>query len=116
LRPWCADRVDRRRRAARCVGFGHGIAWYEYFYSQAWAISALQLTLWPDRLAFDWREPDSRPARRPGLDRSVVGGTATAVAWKRAPWIAFRTWFFMLLAPSSSIVPIQTEIAAERRV
>ena len=101
------------------VGFGHGIAWYEYLYSQAWAISRyLQLTLWPDRLAFDYGASPIHGLRGvPGLIVLSAAAIATAFAWKRAAWVAFLgTWFFMLLAPSSSIVPIQTEIAAERRI
>ena len=101
------------------VGFGRGIAWYEYLYSQAWAISRyLQLTLWPDRLAFDYGASPIHGLRGvPGLIVLSAAAIATAFAWKRAAWVAFLgTWFFMLLAPSSSIVPIQTEIAAERRV
>jgi tetratricopeptide (TPR) repeat protein len=104
---------------ADSVGFGHGIAWYEYLYSQAWAIlHYLQLTLWPDRLVFDYGANPIRGLRGvPGLIALSVAAVATAVAWKRATWIGFLgTWFFMLLAPSSSVVPIQTEIAAERRV
>ncbi len=101
------------------VGFGHGIAWYEYLYSQAWAISRyLQLTLWPDRLSFDYGASPIHGLRGvPGLIGLSAAAIATAFAWKRAAWVAFLgTWFFMLLAPSSSIVPIQTEIAAERRM
>ena len=104
---------------ADSVGFGHGMAWYEYLYSQAWAILRyLQLTLWPDRLVFDYGASPIRGLRGvPGLIALSAAAVATAVAWKRAAWIGFLgTWFFMLLAPSSSVVPIQTEIAAERRV
>jgi tetratricopeptide (TPR) repeat protein len=101
------------------VGFGHGITWYEYLYSQAWAIARyLQLTLWPDRLVFDYGASPIRGLRGiPGLVLLSAAAIATALAWRRAAWIAFLgTAFFMLLAPSSSVVPIQTEIAAERRI
>ncbi len=63
---------------------------------------------------------DHRPAWVPGLVLLVAFGTATVWAWTRMArwgWFAFvGTWFFMLLAPSSSVVPIVTEIAAERRI
>jgi tetratricopeptide (TPR) repeat protein len=41
----------------------------------------------------------------------------TAVAWARAPKIGFlAAWFFVTLAPTSSIIPIATEVGAERRM
>ena len=104
---------------ADSVGFGHGITWYQYLYSQAWAISRyIELVLWPDRLTFDY---GARPIRGllgvPGLIGLAIAAAASALAWRRIAWVAFLgTWPFMLLAPSSSIVPIQTEIAAERRM
>ena len=55
----------------------------------------------------------------PGLIGLSATAVATLVAWRipRWRWFGFLgAWFFLLLAPSSSIVPIRTEIAAERRV
>jgi tetratricopeptide (TPR) repeat protein len=101
------------------VGFHHGITWYQYLYTQAWAISHyIKLVLWPDRLAFDYgQSPIHGLWGLPGAVALAAAGIATLVAWRRAPRLAFLgTCFFMILAPSSSIVPIRTEIAAERRV
>jgi tetratricopeptide (TPR) repeat protein len=104
------------------VGFGLGITWYEYLYSQAWAITRyLQLFLWPDRLTFDYgQHPVTGLAAVPGCIILGVFGIATILAWMRAErwgWFGFLgAWFFLILAPSSSVVPIVTEIAAERRV
>jgi len=105
------------------VGFTHGIAWYEYLYSQGWAIARyVKLALWPDRLTYDYGS-DAIHGVGGGLGLaalSIVGG-ATLVVWIRGArewmWLAFLSaWFFILLAPSSSFVPIRTEIAAERRM
>jgi tetratricopeptide (TPR) repeat protein len=42
---------------------------------------------------------------------------ATAAALVRAPLIGFAgAWFFVTLAPASSVVPIATEVGAERRM
>jgi tetratricopeptide (TPR) repeat protein len=108
---------------ADSVGFGHGIAWYTYLYSQGWAIARyVKLALWPDRLTYDYGETAIHGIGGAlGLLALTVVGVATVVAWFRAPrnwlWIAFlSSWFFILLAPSSSVVPIRTEIAAERRM
>jgi Flp pilus assembly protein TadD len=55
----------------------------------------------------------------PGLIVLGALGIATIVAWTRDRWRWFGftgAWFFLLLGPSSSVVPIRTEIAAERRI
>src|SRR4029453_9554371 len=42
---------------------------------------------------------------------------ATVVALARVPKLGFwGVWFFITLAPASSVVPIPTEVAAERRM
>jgi tetratricopeptide (TPR) repeat protein len=50
----------------------------------------------------------------------VLFAIVTLAAWRKLPkfgWLAFiGSEFFILLAPSSSIVPIRTEVAAERRM
>jgi len=101
------------------VGFGHGITWYQYLYSQGWAIARyVKLALWPDELTFDYGEHLLRGGLAiVGLTGLAAFAAATLWAWRRATWLAFLgTWFFMVLGPSSSVVPITTEIAAERRV
>lgn len=106
---------------AGTAGFGAGVAWYEYLYSQAWAIAHyLRLVLWPAGLSIDYgREPVHGLAGVPGAILLSVALACTIVAWTkdRWRWAGFLgAWFFLLLAPSSSIVPIATEIAAERRI
>ena len=106
---------------ADSVGFGLGLPWYRYLYSQGWAIAHyLQLLAWPADLRFDY---GAAPVRgiAPLVGGSIVlavAGAAIVVAVRRKRWwLAFLVfWFLAILAPSSSIVPIQTEIAAERRV
>jgi tetratricopeptide (TPR) repeat protein len=104
------------------VGFGLGITWYQYLYSQAWAIAHyLRLVAWPDQLTFDYgQHPIAGIRGVPGLILLAAFGLATIVAWTRVNrwgWFAFLgAWFFVTLAPSSSFVPITTEIAAERRI
>jgi Tfp pilus assembly protein PilF len=42
---------------------------------------------------------------------------ATVWAWRRKPELGFLgVWFFLILAPTSSFVPIVTEVAAEHRM
>jgi len=104
------------------VGFGLGVSWHEYLYTQAWAVARyLRLMLWPTGLTLDYgMRPISGLAGVPGAIVLTVFLGVTVAAWTRIArwgWLAFLgTWFFLLLAPSSSVVPIATEIAAERRV
>lgn len=103
------------------VGFTLGIPWYQYLYSQAWAIPHyLRLTLWPDQLTHDYgRSPISDLSGVAGSVGLVVFIVATLCAWTRPRWLWFAfvgSFFLLLLAPSSSFVPIQTEIAGERRI
>jgi protein O-mannosyl-transferase len=104
------------------VGLHLGMAWYTYMYSQAWAIlHYVQLFFWPTGLSLDYgRAPVTGLRGVPGVVLLGLFGIATVWAWirvRRWGWLAFAgAWFFMLLAPSSSIVPIITEIAAERRI
>lgn len=104
------------------AGLESPMKWYVYFYSQCWAIAHyLRLVVWPNALTVDYGEQAIGGTRGiPGLVLLTALGVATLVAWTRVPrwgWFAFLgSWFFMLLAPSSSFVPIPTEIAAERRI
>ena len=107
---------------AGTVGFHLGITWYQYLYTQAWAIlHYLRLVAWPNRLTLDYgTRPTAGLAGIPGLVVLAAFGVATVVAWTRASrwgWLGFLgAWFLLLLGPSSSVVPINTEIAAERRI
>jgi Flp pilus assembly protein TadD len=101
------------------IGVENGMAWYAYLGSQGWAIPHyLRLSFWPSRLTIDYGYRAS--AGIPGLFLLVAVGVATLFAWtrpKRWGWLGFcGAWFFCILAPSSSVVPIATEIAAEHRV
>jgi tetratricopeptide (TPR) repeat protein len=108
-----------RGTRSETVGFNLGLTWYQYLYTQAWAIAHyLELVIWPRGLTFDYGQNPIHGFRGvPGLMLLAGLGIGTIVAWWRGVWLAFLgTWFFLLLAPSSSVIPIRTEMAAERRV
>ena len=110
--------VARGARSAT-VGFHLGVTWYQYLYSQGWAIAHyLRLVFLPDQLTYDYgRDPIAGLRGVPGSIVVIALAVATVIAWLRSPPLGFAgLWFFLLLAPSSSFVPIRTEIAAERRV
>jgi tetratricopeptide (TPR) repeat protein len=98
------------------------IPWYAYLYTQCWAIAHyLRLVVWPNALSADYGFRAIHGARGiPGLLLLCALGAATLAAWARVQrwgWFAFLgSMFFMLLAPSSSVVPVPLEIAAERRI
>jgi tetratricopeptide (TPR) repeat protein len=104
------------------AGFGVSIQWYEYLYTQCWAVAHyLRLVAWPSPLAIDYGFRTIHGARGvPGALLLTALGLGTLWAWTRVPrwgWLAFTgSIFFMLLAPSSSIVPVASEVAAERRM
>jgi tetratricopeptide (TPR) repeat protein len=103
------------------VGFDLGMSWTEYAYSQGWVVARyLRLLVWPQGLAFDYGDrPIGGLLPVPGLLVLAAAGAAGLMAWRspRWRWAGFAAaWFFVILAPSSSVVPIRTEIGAERRV
>jgi Flp pilus assembly protein TadD len=105
----------------RSAGFSTGISPWTYLLNQGVMISTyLKLSIWPSPLVLDYgptRPIDLASALPYGLavDLLFVLVMAAWVLGHRIP--AFLgTWFFLTLAPSSSIVPIATEVGAERRM
>jgi tetratricopeptide (TPR) repeat protein len=81
----------------------------------------LRLAVWPDPLVLDYF--DWPIARRGSAIMWLAGATLAALALasiglaQRRHWSGFvGVWFFAILAPTSSVVPIVSEVAAERRM
>ena len=78
------------------------------------------LAVWPGGLVLDYYDwPIARDWSQVGVGGRMVAlsilFSAVAMWWK--PWLGFLgAWFFIILAPSSSVVPVFTEIAAEHRM
>ena len=102
------------------VGLSTGVTPWTYLLNQLSLIARyLGLTIWPRALVLDYGLP--RPlgvgdVLLPGA--LVVGlGLLTLFALWRRPMLGFLgAWFFVTLAPASSVVPIATEVGAERRM
>lgn len=96
-----------------------GVSTWQWLLTQAGVVvSYLRLSLWPAPLrgAYDLGITTTLlPAVLPGL--LVLGLLALTVwLWRKAPpWGWLGALFFVWLAPTSSVLPIVTEIAAERR-
>ncbi|MEK7755261.1 MAG: tetratricopeptide repeat protein [Acidobacteriota bacterium] len=110
------------QQSGRTAGFRvEGVAWYEYFFTQCRVIwTYIRLYVLPVGQNLD---PDI-PISRGLLDHGAVIGLAglaalAAAAWmwrKREPLASYGVLaFLLLLAPTSSIVPIR-DLAAERRM
>jgi tetratricopeptide (TPR) repeat protein len=111
---WSAPRGDS-------AGFvGASVSPWEYLLNQStMIIRYLRLAFWPRDLVLDYGEPSHLTFREvaPYVVAVAALGIATVVAWIRKPSIGFLgAWFFLTLAPTSSIVPISTEVGAERRM
>jgi tetratricopeptide (TPR) repeat protein len=102
------------------VGFSIGTSPWTYLLNQTLMIVRyLRLTVWPRGLVLDY-----------GLPQTLVLGDvlpaalfvvclllATVVALVYRPRLGFLgAWFFITLAPTTSVIPIVTEVGAERRM
>jgi Flp pilus assembly protein TadD len=102
------------------AGFGSGVAWWAYALTQLRAVALyLRLSLWPHPLIGDY-------GRFLGGGRLEVAAGAVLVAGLAAGTVALLrrnrpagflgAWFLLILAPSSSVIPVSTEIIAEHRM
>ncbi len=102
------------------AGYGAGVPWWEYLLAQFRAIGHyLRLAVWPAPLVGDYGRvlaPDPLGMAVGALVvLALVAGTLI-LARKRRPAAFLGAWFLLVLAPSSSIVPVSTEIIAEHRM
>jgi len=102
------------------AGWHLGIPWWRYLLTQGPVIlHYLELVFWPAGLVLDYGKRLAEGPREWWLGVSVVGALFLASAWAcvKLPTLGFAgACFFLILAPSSSIVPILTEVGAERRM
>lgn len=102
------------------AGFGLGVTSWSYLLKQAEAIVLyLRLSVWPHPLVLDYGM--AVPASlaevwwQGGVVLVLLGGTVWALA--RRPVLGFAgAWGFLILAPSSSFVPLVTQTIAEHRM
>ncbi|MBA4136132.1 MAG: hypothetical protein C0518_02305 [Opitutus sp.] len=101
------------------AGFASANAWH-YALTQAGGIlHYLRLAVWPHPLTFDYGTPLVRDLAGAAVPLAVIVGmlAVTIQLLRRAPRIGFVVAaFFVLLAPSSSVVPVATQTLAEHRM
>ena len=97
----------------------HVSAW-TYLLNQSVIVTHyLTLTVWPQKLVayYGWSLPVSLGEVLPYAIFVVLGLVLTVVALVRWPRVGFLgAWFFITLAPTSSILPIAAEVGADRRM
>lgn len=109
------------------VGFtlSSAMTWWDYLQAQGWTVARyLRLAVFPVGMSFDypteprmmpmWHFPEAAP-----YAAVVVGLLAlTVLAFVlRRPLLGFLgAWFFLILGPTSSVLPITTEVVAEHRM
>lgn len=110
--------LDRPR--AGSVGFAH-LSPVHYALTQCAVISHyLRLVIWPRPLVIDYEDwPVAQSLVTVWPQALVLAALLLATGWAlryrpRAGYLG--AWFFLILAPTSSILPIATELAAERRM
>jgi protein O-mannosyl-transferase len=101
------------------AGFASGLPWWSYLMAQPRAVALyLRLALWPHPLVGDYGRVLGRDPAGTAAGAAVVLclAAATWVLLRRRPAAGFLgAWFFLTLAPSSSVIPVSTEIIAEHR-
>jgi tetratricopeptide (TPR) repeat protein len=104
----------------RTVGFDLGVTWWAYALTQCRAVVRyLGLSFWPHPLVFDYGTEVVTDYRQvvPELGLVTLLVAATVVGMVRRPALGFLgAWFFLILAPSSSILPLTTQTMAEHRM
>jgi tetratricopeptide (TPR) repeat protein len=104
----------------RGVGFGHGVSWWVYALTECRVIvQYLELAIWPHPLVFDYGMNVIQGTAETTVYAVIMAGLAAATGWGlwRRPLLGFiGAWFFIILAPTSSVVPVVGQPMAENRM
>ena len=93
---------------------------FDYAITQVWAVvHYLRLSYWPDPLVFDYGRGLIMNPAKVALSAAVLLPLIAVTAWgiwRYRPLAFCGVFFFVLLAPSSSFVPVATQTMAEHRM
>lgn len=101
------------------AGLGTASSWL-YLLTQCRAILLyLKLVVFPAPLVLDYGDILVGGVSEVWLQAVALCGLAVVTGmamWRRLPWGVAGFWFFAILAPSSSVVPVLTQTVAEHRM
>jgi tetratricopeptide (TPR) repeat protein len=104
----------------RGVGFGYGIGPFAYALTSLRSVATyLRLSVVPFPLVFDYGMDFVRRPLDVWPEALAVGAAAAfgVVALFRSPAVGFAVaWFFLILAPTSSVIPLARQPMAEHRM
>jgi hypothetical protein len=104
----------------RSAGFSTSVGVWTYLLNQTvMIVRYLRLTVWPTSLVvnYGWPLPLRVGDVWPQAMLVLTLLVATLFAMWKTPAVGFAgAWFFLTLAPTSSFMPIATEVGAERRM
>lgn len=102
------------------VGFGLGTVWWQYALKQCAVVPHyFILAVWPHPLAIDYGSDVVTSLSTVWLPAVMLGMILVATVWaliRKPVWGFVGTWVFLILGPSSSIVPLTTQTEAEHRM
>ena len=102
------------------VGVNLGWTSWSYLETQAAVIvHYMRLAVLPAPLVFDYDWPRVRSLAEVWPQATALAALACAAAWglvRHHPLGFLGAWFVLILAPTSSVLPIITEVAAEHRM
>lgn len=112
--------VLHSRDRAGTAGFGLGTSSWQYLITQCRAVAIYaKLAIWPHPLVLDYGF-DLVPGLRAVWSQALAIMAALIVSAvglrRRRPWGFLGAAFFLLLAPSSSVIPLTTQTIAEHRM
>jgi len=114
LNVWAAGTRDET------AGFGAGLSWWAYACIQFRAIIVyLGLSAWPHPLVVIYGTVymgQTSLVLPYTLALAILAGGTLYALWRIPKGGFFGAWFFVILAPSSSVVPVITEPMAEHRL
>jgi len=112
--------IEEGGARGRSAGFGLGVSAWSYLLKQCEAIVLyLRLSFWPHPLVLDYGTGLVRSVAEVWWQGLVVIALLAGTVWAlvRRPVLGcLGAWFFMILAPSSSVVPLVGQTMAEHRM
>jgi tetratricopeptide (TPR) repeat protein len=112
--------IEKAGQRGGTVGFGLDMTWWAYAFKQCQAVvHYFVLAFWPHPLVMDYGTGAIKDFSKVWPQALILAGLLGATAWalwRRPVFGLAGAWIFIILAPSSSIVPLTTQTMAEHRM